>query len=148
MRHQRGDQDRFSAQSHKRAAAAWEAGAFAAEVVPVTVGSGAKARTVSRDEGIRPDSTPEGLAKLRPAFRAGRDRDGGQRLATQRWRSGRRARIGPSGRTTEREAAGSRRRLCDQRRGAERIFLRPGAGRAHGTGESRAAPWGTSACSN
>ena len=66
----RGDQDRFSAQSHQRAAAAWEAGAFADEIVPVTVGSGAKARTVSRDEGIRPDSTPEGLAKLRPAFKA------------------------------------------------------------------------------
>src|SRR5437763_6108854 len=69
----RADQDRFSAQSHKRAAAAWEAGAFAAEVVPVTVGSGPKARTVSRDEGVRPDSTAEGLAKLRPAFKA----DGG-----------------------------------------------------------------------
>ena len=65
----RQDQDRFSAQSHGRAAAAWEAGAFAGEVVPVTVGSGARARTVSRDEGIRPDSTPEGLAKLRPAFK-------------------------------------------------------------------------------
>lgn len=69
----RADQDRFSAQSHRRAAAAWEGGAFAAEVVPVTVGSGAKARTVARDEGIRPDTTAEGLAKLRPAFKA----DGG-----------------------------------------------------------------------
>jgi acetyl-CoA C-acetyltransferase len=69
----RADQDRFSVQSHKRAAAAWEGGAFAAEVVPVTVGSGPKAKTVSRDEGIRPDSTAEGLAKLRPAFKA----DGG-----------------------------------------------------------------------
>jgi acetyl-CoA C-acetyltransferase len=66
----RADQDRFAVQSHKRAAAAWEAGAFAGEIVPVTVGSGPKARTVSRDEGIRPDSTPEGLAKLRPAFKA------------------------------------------------------------------------------
>src|SRR5262245_56374954 len=65
----RADQDRFSAQSHRRAAAAWERGAFTAEVVPVTVGTGPKARTVSRDEGIRPDSTPEGLAKLRPAFK-------------------------------------------------------------------------------
>src|SRR5215831_2302850 len=35
----RADQDRFAAQSHKRAAAAWERGDFAAEVVPVTVGS-------------------------------------------------------------------------------------------------------------
>ncbi len=65
----RADQDRFSAQSHKRAAAAWESGAFAKEVVPVTVGSGAKATTVAKDEGIRADSTPEGLGKLRPAFR-------------------------------------------------------------------------------
>jgi acetyl-CoA C-acetyltransferase len=69
----RADQDRFSAQSHRRAAAAWESGAFAAEVVPVTVGSGAKAKTVARDEGVRPESTAEVLAKLRPAFKA----DGG-----------------------------------------------------------------------
>ena len=65
----RADQDRFSAQSHKRAAAAWASGAFAAEVVSVSVGSGAKAKTISRDEGIRAESTPEGLAKLRPAFK-------------------------------------------------------------------------------
>jgi acetyl-CoA C-acetyltransferase len=69
----RADQDRFAAQSHKRAAAAWESGAFTAELAPVTVGSGAKAKTISRDEGIRPESTAEGLAKLRPAFKA----DGG-----------------------------------------------------------------------
>lgn len=65
----RADQDRFAAQSHRRAAAAWEAGAFAAEVVPVTVGSGTKSRTIAKDEGIRADSTAEGLAKLRPAFK-------------------------------------------------------------------------------
>ena len=64
----RPDQDRFSAQSHQRAAAAWERGAFNAEVVPVTVGSGAKAKTVARDEGMRPDTTAETLAKLKPAF--------------------------------------------------------------------------------
>jgi acetyl-CoA C-acetyltransferase len=67
----RTDQDRFSAQSHRRAAAAWERGAFNAEVVPVTVGSGPKAKTVSRDEGMRPDTTVEVLAKLKPAFREG-----------------------------------------------------------------------------
>ena len=64
----RAEQDRFSVQSHRRAAAAWTSRAFDAEVVPVTVGSGAKAIIVSRDEGIRADSTVEGLAKLRPAF--------------------------------------------------------------------------------
>jgi acetyl-CoA C-acetyltransferase len=67
----RDDQDRFSAQSQQRAAAAWEKGLFAAEVVPVTVGSGARARTVGRDEGLRPETTREGLAKLKPAFREG-----------------------------------------------------------------------------
>jgi acetyl-CoA C-acetyltransferase len=66
----RPDQDRFSAQSHQRAAAAWERGAFQAEVVPVTVGSGARAKTVVRDEGMRPETTAEALAKLRGAFRA------------------------------------------------------------------------------
>jgi acetyl-CoA C-acetyltransferase len=65
----RAEQDRFSAQSHQRAAAAWEKGAFAAETVPVTVGSGSKAKTVTRDEGMRPDTTVEGLATLKPAFR-------------------------------------------------------------------------------
>jgi len=67
----RGEQDRFASQSHRRAAAAWQQGAFAAEVVPVTVGSGARARTVSQDEGFRPDSSAELLAKLKPAFRDG-----------------------------------------------------------------------------
>jgi acetyl-CoA C-acetyltransferase len=67
----RAEQDRFSARSHQRAAAAWERGAFNAEVVPVTVGSGPKARTVARDEGLRPDTTAEGLAKLKAAFREG-----------------------------------------------------------------------------
>jgi acetyl-CoA C-acetyltransferase len=65
----RPDQDRFAAQSQRRAAAAWEKGLFNSEIVPVTVGHGAKARTVSRDEGFRPDTTAEALAKLRPAFR-------------------------------------------------------------------------------
>jgi acetyl-CoA C-acetyltransferase len=64
----RTDQDRFSVQSHQRAAAAWAAGAFDKEVIPVTVGSGAKATTVSKDEGIRADSSHESLGKLKPAF--------------------------------------------------------------------------------
>ena len=64
----RAEQDRFSVQSHRRAAAAWASGAFDAEVIPLTVGSGAKATTVSRDEGIRAESTVDGLAKLKPAF--------------------------------------------------------------------------------
>jgi acetyl-CoA C-acetyltransferase len=67
----RAEQDRFALQSQKRAAAAWERNAFAAEIVPVAVGSGPKARVVTRDEGPRPDTTAEGLAKLRAAFKEG-----------------------------------------------------------------------------
>jgi acetyl-CoA C-acetyltransferase len=64
----RAEQDQFAAQSHRRAHTAWETKAFQDEVVPVTVGSGSKAVLVNRDEGIRPDSTSEKLAKLKPAF--------------------------------------------------------------------------------
>src|SRR3954451_15050598 len=46
----RQEQDRFSAQSQQRAARAWQTGAFDAEVVPVTVGSGAKAKVLKQDE--------------------------------------------------------------------------------------------------
>jgi acetyl-CoA C-acetyltransferase len=67
----RADQDRFAAQSQRRAAAAQEKGLFDREIVAVTVGSGTKAKTVTRDEGLRPDTTAEGLAKLKPAFREG-----------------------------------------------------------------------------
>jgi acetyl-CoA C-acetyltransferase len=72
----RAEQDRFAAQSQQRAAAAWEGGKFVAEVVPVPVGGGVPKRSsgtsgvVSRDEGMRADTTAEGLAKLKPAFRA------------------------------------------------------------------------------
>src|SRR5438445_9682988 len=53
----RADQDRFSVESQHRAAKAWETGAFQAEVVSVVVGSGAKAKLVSRAEGWRPHAS-------------------------------------------------------------------------------------------
>jgi acetyl-CoA C-acetyltransferase len=55
-------------QSHQRATAAWKQGVFQAETVPITVGSGVKARQVTQDEGFRPDSNLDALAKLQPAF--------------------------------------------------------------------------------
>lgn len=64
----REQQDAFAAQSHQRAAAAWEAGRFDDEVTPVTITSRKGETEVSRDEGVRPDSTAESMAKLRPAF--------------------------------------------------------------------------------
>jgi len=65
----RADQDRFAAQSHQRAAQAWSQGAFAKEVMPITVGVGAKAKTVTQDEGFRADTTAGAMAKLKPAFK-------------------------------------------------------------------------------
>ncbi len=64
----RFDQDAFSLQSQKRAGRAIEEGAFDDEIVNVTVKSRRDEITVSRDEGPRPDSTAEGLAKLRTVF--------------------------------------------------------------------------------
>ena len=67
----REEQDRWAARSHVRAAAAWDEGRMAEEVVAVDVPQRkGGVRTVDRDEGIRPDTTPEGLAALRPAFRS------------------------------------------------------------------------------
>src|SRR5699024_6654928 len=66
----RADMDAFSARSHQRAAAAWDSGALGEEVVPVSVPQRrGEPVVVDRDEGIRPDTTAESLAGLRPAFR-------------------------------------------------------------------------------
>jgi acetyl-CoA C-acetyltransferase len=67
----RAEQDRFAAASHQRAAAAWDKGWFRDEVIPVTIGAGPKARTVERDEGIRPDTTADALGKLKASFAGG-----------------------------------------------------------------------------
>ncbi|MEX2204349.1 MAG: acetyl-CoA C-acetyltransferase [Actinomycetota bacterium] len=65
----RGEQDAWSARSHHRAAAAWASGAMAEEVVPVDVPQrSGDPFLVDRDEGIRPDSSVESLAKLKPVF--------------------------------------------------------------------------------
>jgi acetyl-CoA C-acetyltransferase len=64
----REEQDAWSARSHRRAHAGWESGALAEEVVPVEVMRKGETVLIERDEGIRPDSTVEGLARLRPAF--------------------------------------------------------------------------------
>jgi acetyl-CoA C-acetyltransferase len=64
----RAEQDRFSAQSHQRAAKATAEGHFKAEIVPVSAEQAMQKVGVDADEGFRADSTPEALAKLRPAF--------------------------------------------------------------------------------
>ncbi len=65
----RAEQDEFAALSHQRAAAAVKDGLFAAEIVGVPIPQrGGEQLTVTEDEGIRPNTTAESLAKLRPAF--------------------------------------------------------------------------------
>jgi acetyl-CoA C-acetyltransferase len=62
-------QDAFAALSHERAAAAIKEGRFAAEIVPVIVPQRkGDPLVVDTDEGVRPETTAESLAKLRPAF--------------------------------------------------------------------------------
>ncbi|EHB48892.1 MULTISPECIES: acetyl-CoA C-acyltransferase [Paenibacillus] len=73
-------QDAFAASSHRKAAAAIAEGKFRDEIVPVNVSLAAadesgkvrsKSFTFEMDEGVRPDTSPEVLAKLRPAFALG-----------------------------------------------------------------------------
>jgi 3-oxoadipyl-CoA thiolase len=68
----REDQDAFAFRSQMRAAHAREEGVFAEQIVPVTVPQvkGA-AQVIDRDEQLRPETTLEALAKLKPAVRAG-----------------------------------------------------------------------------
>src|SRR5215207_115856 len=75
----REEQDAFALQSHRRAAAAQDAGKFEDEIVPLKVTfeelneRGQKTAhevTFTKDEGVRRDTSAEGLAKLRPAFHA------------------------------------------------------------------------------
>jgi 3-oxoadipyl-CoA thiolase len=69
----RADQDAFALRSQQRAARAQDAGVFAEQIVPVTVpqAKGAAAHLVERDEQLRPETTLEALAKLKPVVHAG-----------------------------------------------------------------------------
>ncbi len=60
----REELDAYSARSHQLSAKARDQGHFAGEIVPVTIGD----RTVSSDETIRPSTTAESLAQLKPSF--------------------------------------------------------------------------------
>ena len=72
-------QDEFAARSHQKAAAAYERGAFKDEIVPLEIeeivaGPNGPQRTTmmfDRDEHLRPDTTVEGLSRLKPVFKQG-----------------------------------------------------------------------------
>ncbi|MEP6906209.1 MAG: 3-oxoadipyl-CoA thiolase [Gemmatimonadales bacterium] len=68
----RDDQDQFAARSQQKAAAARKRGRFTREIAPVTIpaaGKGKESSVFGEDEFLRPDTTVEKLAKLKPAFR-------------------------------------------------------------------------------
>lgn len=64
----RADQDEYALRSHTLGAKAVAEGKLVDEIVPVTVKRGRKEIEVTRDDHIKPDTTLEGLAALRPAF--------------------------------------------------------------------------------
>lgn len=68
----REEADAFAVESHRKAAAAWADGRFADEVIALEVPQ-AKGATVTfqRDEGVRPDTSMESLAKLKPVLKGG-----------------------------------------------------------------------------
>ena len=65
----RKDVDAVALASHQRAAAATQRGAFKHEIAPVEIVTKKGTQVIDSDEGIRPDTTLETLAKLRPAFK-------------------------------------------------------------------------------
>ena len=65
----REDQDAFAASSQAKAAAARDAGRFVDEIAPVTIKTRKGTTVVDTDEYIRPETTADSLAKLRPAFK-------------------------------------------------------------------------------
>ncbi len=65
----RADQDAFAYESHRKAVAAQEAGLFKDEILPVQIPGKGGPTTVAVDEGPRKDTSPELLAKLKPAFK-------------------------------------------------------------------------------
>ncbi len=66
----REEQDAFAAASQAKAAAAKAAGKFKEEIIPVIIKDKKGDKVVDSDEFIRADTTPESLAKLRPAFKS------------------------------------------------------------------------------
>jgi acetyl-CoA C-acetyltransferase len=64
----RADQDALAVESHRRAAAAAEAGHFTEQITPVEVAGRKGTVIIDTDEHVRPGITPDDLARLRPAF--------------------------------------------------------------------------------
>ncbi len=66
----RDEMDSYSAESHVRSDRAQKDGYFKDEIVPIDVEKDGDMVTIDRDQSIRPDTTVEGLSKLKPAFKS------------------------------------------------------------------------------
>ncbi len=111
----REEQDRFAWESQSKAARAWQEGRFAEEVVPVPVPGRMGASVVDRDEHVRPDTSPETLARLRPVFRRGGTvtagnssgiNDGAAAVVLASWRKAEALGVAPLGRIVSYASAG------------------------------------------
>ena len=124
-------QDEFAARSHNLADAAWKAGFYDDLVVPVP------GADLARDESIRPGSSAEKLAGLKPSFRPGRHDHRRQRLAAER------RRLRPAARLRGRGAGSASHPLAriagrgTARAGAAGLRVRAGRGGREGTGPGR-----------
>jgi acetyl-CoA C-acetyltransferase len=109
----RREMDEFAARSHRRTLAAQKAGHFAREIVPLY---GKDGTLYQADDGVREDSTPENLAKLRPFFdrkygnvtagNSSQITDGGAWLAIASERAVEKHRLKPRARIVDTEWAG------------------------------------------
>ena len=79
----REDVDTFAVESNHRAAKAWADGRFAGQIVPVTDNNGVV--VLDHDEFIKPESTVEGLARLKPSFAAIGDQAGFDSVALEKY---------------------------------------------------------------
>jgi acetyl-CoA acyltransferase len=112
----REEMDTLSVESHRRAAAATESGAFKLEIIPLPGCPGGAAVDVNRDEGIRAQTSIEVLAGLKPAFQSD---DMAERFPEIRWS----VTAGNSSQISDGAAAA----LIMERGVAERLGLRPRA---------------------
>ncbi len=155
-------QDAFALESHQRALKAQAAGEFADETTPIEVverfpdlagageagEQGRRIRTVTLDEGPRPDTSLEGLAKLKPVFAAPRDPTGkptgmgsvtaGNSSQTSDGAGALDARQRGGGQAVRPEAAGALRQLREPRRAARDHGHRPDRGDSGGAALCRA----------
>ena len=79
----REDVDAYALRSQERAAKAWAGGHFSRSVVPVTDRNGIT--VLATDEHVRPDTTPEGLAALKPSFAGIGEQAGFDAVALQKY---------------------------------------------------------------